>query len=97
MKTVFTNTIAYFAGLQYFPESEIVLLFCIIFIADKLAGFYEQNTRRRQIANVNRPAEVGEIGTIYEDPNNELKNNQWRRVLLLVVAITVSGSCINEL
>ncbi|XP_017767288.1 PREDICTED: zinc transporter ZIP11 isoform X1 [Eufriesea mexicana] len=52
-------------------------------------GFYEQNTRRRQIANVNRPAEHGEIGTIYENPNNECKNNQWRRVLLLVVAITV--------
>lgn len=52
-------------------------------------GFYEQNTRRRQIANVDRPAEQEETGTIYEDPNNECKNNQWRRVLLLVVAITV--------
>ena len=53
------------------------------------SGFYEQNTRKRQTANVNRPAEQGEISTIYEDPNNECKNNQWRRVLLLVVAITV--------
>ncbi|XP_017798822.1 PREDICTED: zinc transporter ZIP11 isoform X3 [Habropoda laboriosa] len=53
-------------------------------------GFYEQNTRRRQIANISRPAaEQGEIGTIYENPNNESKSNQWRRVLLLVVAITV--------
>ncbi|KOX79191.1 Zinc transporter ZIP11 [Melipona quadrifasciata] len=52
-------------------------------------GFYEQNTRKRQTANVNRPAEQEEISTIYEDPNNECKNNQWRRVLLLVVAITV--------
>ncbi|EFN60394.1 Zinc transporter ZIP11 [Camponotus floridanus] len=53
-------------------------------------GFYEQNSRRRQIANINRSSESAEIGTtIYEDPNNEAKNNQWRRILLLVVAITV--------
>ncbi|KOC68736.1 Zinc transporter ZIP11 [Habropoda laboriosa] len=56
----------------------------------QITGFYEQNTRRRQIANISRPAaEQGEIGTIYENPNNESKSNQWRRVLLLVVAITV--------
>ncbi|XP_012171185.1 zinc transporter ZIP11 isoform X2 [Bombus affinis] len=60
-----------------------------VLLAMQSVGFYEQNTRRRQIANVNRPAEQEETGTIYEDPNNECKNNQWRRVLLLVVAITV--------
>lgn len=54
------------------------------------SGFYEQNSRRRQIANMNRSSESAEIGTtIYEDPNNEARNNQWRRILLLVVAITV--------
>lgn len=54
------------------------------------SGFYEQNSRRRQIANIaNRTSESAEIGTVYEDPNNEAKNNQWRRILLLVVAITV--------
>lgn len=53
------------------------------------SGFYEQNSRRRQIANINRASESGEIGTVYEDPNNEARNNQWRRILLLVVAITV--------
>lgn len=60
-----------------------------VLLAMQSVGFYEQNTRRRQIANINRPSESGEIGTIYEDPNNEVKNNQWRRILLLVVAITV--------
>ncbi|XP_076680139.1 zinc/iron regulated transporter-related protein 48C isoform X2 [Andrena cerasifolii] len=60
-----------------------------VLLAMQSVGFYEQNTRRRQTANINRPAEQGEIGAIYEDPNNEQKNNQWRRVLLLVVAITV--------
>lgn len=53
------------------------------------SGFYEQNSRRRQIANINRASESGEISTVYEDPNNEARNNQWRRILLLVVAITV--------
>jgi len=53
------------------------------------SGFYEQNSRRRQIMNINRSSESAEIGTVYEDPNNEAKNNQWRRILLLVVAITV--------
>lgn len=53
------------------------------------SGFYEQNSRRRQIANINRASESGEIDTVYEDPNNEARNNQWRRILLLVVAITV--------
>ncbi|XP_018309559.1 zinc transporter ZIP11-like isoform X1 [Mycetomoellerius zeteki] len=52
-------------------------------------GFYEQNSRRRQIPNINRSSESAEIGTVYEDPNNEAKNNQWRRILLLIVAITV--------
>ncbi|KAG5309896.1 S39AB protein, partial [Acromyrmex insinuator] len=52
-------------------------------------GFYEQNSRRRQIPNINRSSESAEIGTVYEDPNNEVKNNQWRRILLLIVAITV--------
>ncbi|XP_043676328.1 zinc transporter ZIP11 isoform X5 [Vespula pensylvanica] len=52
-------------------------------------GFYEQNARRRQVTNVHRPSESAEISTVYEDPSNEVKNNQWRRILLLVVAITV--------
>ncbi|XP_035721064.1 zinc transporter ZIP11-like isoform X2 [Vespa mandarinia] len=52
-------------------------------------GFYEQNARRRQVANVHRPSESVEMSTVYEDPSNEVKNNQWRRILLLVVAITV--------
>jgi len=53
------------------------------------SGFYEQNSRRRQITSINRSSETGEIGTVYEDPNNEARNNQWRRILLLIVAITV--------
>ncbi|XP_076182931.1 zinc/iron regulated transporter-related protein 48C isoform X1 [Ptiloglossa arizonensis] len=52
-------------------------------------GFNEQNTRRRQIANISRPEEQRELGMLYENPDNERKNNQWKRVLLLVVAITV--------
>ncbi|KAI4499438.1 hypothetical protein M0802_005334 [Mischocyttarus mexicanus] len=52
-------------------------------------GFYEQNARRRQVANIHRPLELAEMSTVYEDPSNEIKNNQWRRILLLVVAITV--------
>lgn len=60
-----------------------------VLLAMQSVGFYEQNARRRQIANVNRPVEQDETGAIYEDPNNESKNNQWKRVLLLVVAITV--------
>lgn len=61
------------------------------------SGFYEQNSRRRQIANINRSSESAEIGTtIYEDPNNEAKNNQWRRILLLVVAITVYFEIMNN-
>lgn len=58
-------------------------------LAMQSVGFYEQNSRRRQIANINRSSESAEIGTVYKDPNNEAKNNQWRRILLLVVAITV--------
>ncbi|XP_020288944.1 zinc transporter ZIP11 isoform X2 [Pseudomyrmex gracilis] len=60
-----------------------------VLLAMQSVGFYEQNSRRRQIANINRPTESAEIGTVYEDPNNEANNNQWRRILLLVVAITV--------
>ncbi|XP_029041876.1 zinc/iron regulated transporter-related protein 48C isoform X2 [Osmia lignaria lignaria] len=60
-----------------------------VLLAMQSVGFYEQNSRRRQIARINRPEEQGEVGAVYEDPNNECKNNQWRRVLLLVVAITV--------
>ncbi|XP_034939076.1 zinc transporter ZIP11 isoform X1 [Chelonus insularis] len=52
-------------------------------------GFYEQNTRRRQPGPVSRGSEVADLGSVYEDPGNEAKNNQWRRILLLVVAITV--------
>ncbi|XP_015588549.1 zinc transporter ZIP11 isoform X1 [Cephus cinctus] len=52
-------------------------------------GFYEQNARRRQTGSIQRDTESEEIGTIYEDPNNDIKNEQWRRILLLVVAITV--------
>ena len=58
------------------------------------AGFYEQNARRRQQpggGTHQRNNEPGEVGTMYEDPSNEMKNNQWKRILLLVVAITVSG------
>ena len=54
------------------------------------SGFYEQSTRRRPAGSIQRPSEVEDIGTLYEDPGNELKNNQWRRILLLVIAITVS-------
>ncbi|XP_017884944.1 zinc transporter ZIP11 isoform X1 [Ceratina calcarata] len=59
------------------------------FESTTIDGFYEQNARRRQVANTNGPAEQGDVGTVYEDPNNECKNNQWRRVLLLIIAITV--------
>ncbi|XP_057341898.1 zinc transporter ZIP11 isoform X1 [Microplitis mediator] len=52
-------------------------------------GFYEQNTRRRMPGSVSRNSEVGEQGCVYEDPGIEAKNNQWRRIVLLVVAITV--------
>ncbi|XP_018377802.1 PREDICTED: zinc transporter ZIP11 isoform X2 [Trachymyrmex cornetzi] len=60
-----------------------------VLLAMQSVGFYEQNSRRRQIPNINRSSESAEIGTVYEDPNNEAKNNQWRRILLLIVAITV--------
>ncbi|XP_017884945.1 zinc transporter ZIP11 isoform X2 [Ceratina calcarata] len=60
-----------------------------VLLAMQSVGFYEQNARRRQVANTNGPAEQGDVGTVYEDPNNECKNNQWRRVLLLIIAITV--------
>ncbi|XP_033335719.1 zinc/iron regulated transporter-related protein 48C isoform X1 [Megalopta genalis] len=52
-------------------------------------GFNEQNTRRRQIALISPPTEQGEPEMIYEDLTHEQKNSQWRRILLLVVAITV--------
>ncbi|XP_046827142.1 zinc transporter ZIP11 isoform X2 [Vespa crabro] len=60
-----------------------------VLLAMQSVGFYEQNARRRQVANVHRPSESVEMSTVYEDPSNEVKNNQWRRILLLVVAITV--------
>ncbi|XP_043676326.1 zinc transporter ZIP11 isoform X4 [Vespula pensylvanica] len=60
-----------------------------VLLAMQSVGFYEQNARRRQVTNVHRPSESAEISTVYEDPSNEVKNNQWRRILLLVVAITV--------
>ncbi|XP_076633326.1 zinc/iron regulated transporter-related protein 48C isoform X3 [Colletes latitarsis] len=60
-----------------------------VLLAMQSVGFNDQHTRRRQIANINRPAEQGELGEIYEGFNNERTNNQWRRVLLLIVAITV--------
>ncbi|XP_012271638.1 zinc transporter ZIP11 isoform X1 [Orussus abietinus] len=52
-------------------------------------GFYEQNARRRQAGVPPRPLETGDAGTVYENPTDEVKNSQWRRILLLVVAITV--------
>ncbi|XP_076182932.1 zinc/iron regulated transporter-related protein 48C isoform X2 [Ptiloglossa arizonensis] len=60
-----------------------------VLLAMQSVGFNEQNTRRRQIANISRPEEQRELGMLYENPDNERKNNQWKRVLLLVVAITV--------
>ncbi|XP_043252450.1 zinc transporter ZIP11 isoform X2 [Colletes gigas] len=60
-----------------------------VLLAMQSVGFNDQHTRRRQIANINRPAEQGELEEIYEGFNNERTNNQWRRVLLLIVAITV--------
>ncbi|XP_043466130.1 zinc transporter ZIP11 isoform X2 [Leptopilina heterotoma] len=60
-----------------------------VLLAMQSVGFYEQSTRRRPTSGIQRPTESGEIGTIYEDPGNESKNNQWRRILLLVIAITV--------
>lgn len=53
-----------------------------------LLGFYEQQARRRM--PISRTNQQIEVGTLYEDPGIEAKNNQWRRILLLVVAITVS-------
>ncbi|XP_078034687.1 zinc/iron regulated transporter-related protein 48C isoform X1 [Augochlora pura] len=52
-------------------------------------GFNEQNTRRRQIALISSPTEQEGPEVIYEDLTREQKNSQWRRILLLVVAITV--------
>ncbi|XP_015588550.1 zinc transporter ZIP11 isoform X2 [Cephus cinctus] len=60
-----------------------------VLLAMQSVGFYEQNARRRQTGSIQRDTESEEIGTIYEDPNNDIKNEQWRRILLLVVAITV--------
>ncbi|XP_033210824.1 zinc transporter ZIP11 isoform X2 [Belonocnema kinseyi] len=60
-----------------------------VLLAMQSVGFYEQSTRRRPAGGIQRPTEAEETGTLYEDPGNELKNNQWRRILLLVVAITV--------
>ncbi|XP_031837175.1 zinc/iron regulated transporter-related protein 48C isoform X2 [Nomia melanderi] len=60
-----------------------------VLLAMQSVGFNEQNTRRRQIAHISAPADQGELEAIYEDLNTEQKNSQWRRILLLVVAITV--------
>ncbi|XP_057341899.1 zinc transporter ZIP11 isoform X2 [Microplitis mediator] len=60
-----------------------------VLLAMQSVGFYEQNTRRRMPGSVSRNSEVGEQGCVYEDPGIEAKNNQWRRIVLLVVAITV--------
>ncbi|XP_031782366.1 zinc transporter ZIP11 isoform X2 [Nasonia vitripennis] len=60
-----------------------------VLLAMQSVGFYEQNARRRQQSGIQRSSEPGEVGTIYENPDNEAKNNQWKRILLLVVAITV--------
>ncbi|XP_051170947.1 zinc transporter ZIP11 isoform X2 [Leptopilina boulardi] len=60
-----------------------------VLLAMQSVGFYEQSTRRRPTSGIQRPNESGEVGTLYEDPGNESKNNQWRRILLLVIAITV--------
>ncbi|XP_014211371.1 zinc transporter ZIP11 isoform X1 [Copidosoma floridanum] len=62
---------------------------CSRFESTTIDGFYEQNARRRQQSSVQRTSEVGDPGTIYEDPNIEAKNDQWKRILLLVIAITV--------
>ncbi|XP_063980951.1 zinc transporter ZIP11 isoform X2 [Diachasmimorpha longicaudata] len=60
-----------------------------VLLAMQSVGFYEQSTRRRQPGSLSRGSELGDLGMVYEDPGNEAKNNQWRRILLLVVAITV--------
>lgn len=60
-----------------------------VLLAMQSVGFYEQNPRRRQQVGGQRSNEPGELGTTYEDPGNEAKNNQWKRILLLVIAITV--------
>ncbi|XP_033335720.1 zinc/iron regulated transporter-related protein 48C isoform X2 [Megalopta genalis] len=60
-----------------------------VLLAMQSVGFNEQNTRRRQIALISPPTEQGEPEMIYEDLTHEQKNSQWRRILLLVVAITV--------
>ena len=55
------------------------------------SGFYEQNARKRQHAGSLRSQEPSsEVGTTYEDSSLEAKNDQWKRILLLVIAITVS-------
>ncbi|XP_012262349.1 zinc transporter ZIP11 isoform X1 [Athalia rosae] len=53
-------------------------------------GFYEQSTRRRQTGGtMQRVPETEDIETVYGVPNIEAKNEQWRRILLLIVAVTV--------
>ncbi|XP_074099205.1 zinc/iron regulated transporter-related protein 48C isoform X1 [Cotesia typhae] len=61
----------------------------IYYESTTIDGFYEQNTRRRIPESTSRSSEITEQGSVYEDPGIEAKNNQWRRILLLVVAITV--------
>ncbi|XP_076293566.1 zinc/iron regulated transporter-related protein 48C isoform X2 [Lasioglossum baleicum] len=61
-----------------------------VLLAMQSVGFNEQNTRRRQqIAHINSSAEQEELEAVYECSDIEQKNSQWRRILLLVVAITV--------
>lgn len=53
-------------------------------------GFYERNTRRRQPELSSRGGNEAEVLTEnYDSDGNEAQKKQWRRVLLLVVAITV--------
>ncbi|XP_044590214.1 zinc transporter ZIP11 isoform X2 [Cotesia glomerata] len=60
-----------------------------VLLAMQSVGFYEQNARRRIPESTSRSSEITEQCSVYEDPGIEAKNNQWRRILLLVVAITV--------
>ncbi|XP_076648896.1 zinc/iron regulated transporter-related protein 48C isoform X2 [Halictus rubicundus] len=60
-----------------------------VLLAMQSVGFNEQNTRRRQIAHISAAADQEELEAVYEYSDNEQKNSQWRRILLLVVAITV--------
>ncbi|XP_012262350.1 zinc transporter ZIP11 isoform X2 [Athalia rosae] len=61
-----------------------------VVLAMQSVGFYEQSTRRRQTGGtMQRVPETEDIETVYGVPNIEAKNEQWRRILLLIVAVTV--------